>query len=275
MTRIPERIELAAAVEANSVEACRTWGAWPKLRLHDDPDVIWTITDLPFPQFNTVLCARLPAEGTGAAVAAVLAPFRERRVPMAWWTGPNTTPGDLDFRLAEAGLVLTDDSLGMACRLDRLAALRGGLRSTTVIVEEVVTCDALRSWGAVLRDVFGFSSGAARHWTAMHEAAGYGAGRGWRHYVATQDGRVVGAASAFHGSEVAGIANVAVRPRARGRGAATEMMVRALEDARSAGFGTATLWSSLDGEPIYRRLGFETCCRGACWIDRGPDAVRR
>jgi len=274
MRRTPDRAELAAAVEVNSVEACRTWSAWPRLDLHDDPDVVWTITDLPFPQFNTVLSARLPAEGVEAAIATVLEPFRERGVPMAWWTGPRTTPADLDGRLSAAGLALVDESVGMAGALDELAAVRRRLRSSIAVVEEVVGVENLRAWSAVLGEVFGFSRRASYHWTAMHEAAGYGPGRGWRHYLGAIEGRIVGTASAFHGSEVVGIANVAVRAPARGRGVATALAVRALDDARAAGFEIATLWSSLDGERVYRFLGFEPCCRGACWVDRGPSVAR-
>ena len=51
---------------------------------------------------------------------------------------------------------------------------------------------------------------------------------------------------------------VATLPEARGRGLASQLMQRALWDARESGCDISTLQATKLGEPVYARLGYET-----------------
>ena len=80
--------KLAGLIEANGIDSCRSWGAWPGLEMHEDEHSLWTLSEVPFPLFNNVLRATLPPDEVTPSIEAALRRARDRGVPMAWWTGP-------------------------------------------------------------------------------------------------------------------------------------------------------------------------------------------
>jgi GNAT superfamily N-acetyltransferase len=64
-------------------------------------------------------------------------------------------------------------------------------------------------------------------------------------------------------TEVAGLYCIATDAGHRRSGIATALTVEALRLARESGRTVATLQASSDGEPVYRRIGFETVSRYA------------
>jgi len=40
---------LIRAIEANHCELFKAFGHWPQAEVHDDPTMLWTLTDIPFP----------------------------------------------------------------------------------------------------------------------------------------------------------------------------------------------------------------------------------
>jgi GNAT superfamily N-acetyltransferase len=75
-------------------------------------------------------------------------------------------------------------------------------------------------------------------------------------YVARLDGEAAACVTAIDREGDCGIYFVATAPSARGRGLATELMVRALADARERGCRTTSLQATKMGYPLYVRLGY-------------------
>src|SRR5690606_26345182 len=119
----------------------------------------------------------------------------------------------------------------------------------------------LREYVALEFDAFGFGGASIDRMTAIDGAIGYGPGRDWRHFFAVRDGRLVAATSLFTGAGGAGIYGVATTLAARGQGLASALVSHALHEARAAGYRIATLQSSEMGYHLYRRMGFQECCR--------------
>lgn len=88
------------------------------------------------------------------------------------------------------------------------------------------------------------------------------------HFVARLEGRVVGQ-SVLNLTDgplgVAGIYSVGVIPAARGRGIGTAVSLAPCLLAREIGCRHALLNSTQLGEPVYRKLGFETIGYGQTW----------
>jgi ribosomal protein S18 acetylase RimI-like enzyme len=90
-------------------------------------------------------------------------------------------------------------------------------------------------------------------------------------YEAHVGGRPAAALMAYDRDGDCGIFFVATLAEARGRGLATELMKRALADARDRGCTTTTLQATKAGEPIYARLGYRALGRLEMWERRSDD----
>jgi GNAT superfamily N-acetyltransferase len=75
-------------------------------------------------------------------------------------------------------------------------------------------------------------------------------------YFASLDGETVASTVAWDHGDDCEINWVATLPEARGRGIATQLMVRAIADAGERGRLTTTLVATKLGRPVYERLGY-------------------
>jgi len=136
---------LVQAIENNLFELFTAARRWPQIEVHDDPDMLWTITNIPFPLFNSVFRARLQPRDVDAVIEATLRRYKARNVPVLWWTGPTTRPQNLGAYLEAHGLVNEEgDSPGMAVDLQALSESFD--RPRELEVELVNDAESLRKW---------------------------------------------------------------------------------------------------------------------------------
>lgn len=86
-----------------------------------------------------------------------------------------------------------------------------------------------------------------------------------RFYLARHHGKPACSVMTLDVDGDCGIYLVATLPVARGRGLASQLMTRALIDARERGCTTTTLQASPMGYPVYRKLGYEDLGAMAMW----------
>ncbi|MEE9280683.1 MAG: GNAT family N-acetyltransferase [Myxococcota bacterium] len=246
---------LVQAVEQNLFEWYRRLGASPGIEVHDEPRMLWGLTDIHVPIFNGVLRAQIQPGEVDAAIDEVLGRAKVRGVPIMWWTGPVTEPSDLPQALEARGFVREESAPGMALHLDRLIEDAVPL-PTGFEIERVRDVETLYTWCSVMVPGFGLPDVAIEGWHRLYRAVGVGADAPVRHFLGRLEGRDVATASVNFGAGVGGIYNVSTQPEARGRGIGYAISLRAALEARQAGYEAALLHSSEMGHPVYLRMGF-------------------
>lgn len=93
--------------------------------------------------------------------------------------------------------------------------------------------------------------------------------QGWHKYIARSDGRpAAGLFTRIHDADC-WIGLVATVPEARGRGLASELLRRALREAREAGASTTSLESTKLGRGVYAGIGYRDIDEIQMWERRG------
>lgn len=258
---------LATAIEKNGVDCCLSWADWPEMELHQADDRDWTITDIGFPFFNNVFNARFAGNDIAVRIEAGLEPFRRRKVPAFWWTGPATQPVNLGEYLERAGLEHAFEAPAMAVDLEEMnetVSPPGGF-----VAAEVLDEAGLLQWCNVMTPIYQFPDFACEPWFRMLASLGLGEERPLRHFLARLAGRPVATVSLYLGAGVAGISSVGTLPDYRHQGIGTALTVTALQEARQLGYRIGALFSSVMGLPMYRRIGFREFAEGHCYIFSG------
>jgi hypothetical protein len=192
-----------AAIEHNLFELLRRVAELPGGELEDGDRMLRITTGLPSAMHNAVARARLNPDDVEPAVEEVSAWYRRRNARFFWWTGPQSSPHDLDDRLAAAGLREVDrDSPGMAMALeaiDESAAYPPG-----VSVKEAHGEAALGEWARLFGAAHDAPPFAGESWV---EAARRLEFRDipWSYWVARLDGEPAGLGLSFVAGDAVGL----------------------------------------------------------------------
>ena len=196
--------------------------------------------------FDTQSC--LPTKNQVAEIITSLPPGYI--VPV--WEGP--LERDLSRLLAREGYEISFHQTAMALSLaeypvaDETAAT---LKDTKQIeLQRVGSTDAIRAWCDVGESAFDYHIDPE----SLSRALGT---PGLELYLARVEGGAVATCLMFQTGEIAGIHQVGVPPAHRGRGIARALMHLLLARSIERGATFMTLQASVEGEPLYRSMGFD------------------
>ena len=255
---------LTAAFETNLFSMFELFKQWPQAELHDTPELMWTITDIPFPLFNSVLRARLPSGTSDDVIDSIIAEYKSRNVPMMWWTGPSTQPSDLGTNLSERGF---HSSVNPGMSVDLTSLPESYALPNDLLIKRVENEAELDIYCRVVADVFGMPGFVADAFFDLFLNLGFDSP--FINYIGSINNEVVATSAVFLGGGVAGIYNVATVESARQKGIGAAMTAIPLLEARSAGYRVGTLESSESGFNVYRKLGFQEYCKISRYIWMG------
>ena len=208
---------------------------------------------------NGILRTHLQNDSADAAretIDAVLRYFRAKQVDkIGWSVGQDCQPMNMALYLEQQGFRrLSEENIGQALDIAALSveeSLVEGLE-----IRELVDVADLSILYKMEIEGFGSSEEMAGDYYEMYKNAGFGKGTRWRHFAGWWQGEAVAATSLLFFAGVAGIYGVATMEKARKRGIARAMVLRAIETARQEGYRIAILSPTNMSAGIYRRLGF-------------------
>jgi GNAT superfamily N-acetyltransferase len=249
---------LITAIEANCCERFRLFRYWSQAEVHDEPEMLWVISDIPFPLFNSVLRARVEPDGVDVAIEGAIARCASRNVPMLWWTGPSTRPTDLGKHLEAHGFTREEDAPGMAVGL--LAMNEETEAPPGLVIEKVGDVETLKKWYQVFKGFFGFPDYVENAWVDSFASVGLSGRPPLCCYIGRLSGEPVATSFLVLGAGVAGIYGVGTVPDARRKGIGTAMTLAPLREARELGYRVGVLRSSEMGYGVYHKMGFRKYC---------------
>lgn len=251
--------EIVGAIEENLFSFFPLFRYLPGAGAVLGADLMWNITDIPFPLFNSIMRARLEPGRVDSAVRTVIEQGRRRKVPLLWWTGPATMPADLGRTLEGHGFTHEGDVSGMAADLQSVPETMPG--PPGLVVSAVRDRNALDLWCRTATLGFEMPDFVRDAWLKWFTGIGM-EGRGpLFHFLGLWKGEPVAASSVFLAGGAAGLYNVTVLPEARQKGIGAAMTVAPLLKARSLGYSLGILHSTPMGMPLYKKLGFKEYCR--------------
>ena len=257
---------LVRAIEENYYALTPFYYNWPNMEVYSGDDVCWCMTDIAFASINAIFRAKLRPDDVDKTIEAVIAKGNEKRVPLNWLLGRDTTPSNLRERLLAYGFIDEGDGAGMAIDLHAMNE-KAPVPSDFSIVE-VTNGDVLQTWCHVTAVGFGMpehDEPALLEWLK----GVFDLNLPVKLYLAYLGNKPVATSMYFLAEGVAGIYFVNTIPEARKQGIGFAVTLKPLQDARDLGYRVGILHASNMGEPVYRRMGFKrySTVGSYLWLD--------
>ncbi|GIJ48397.1 acetyltransferase [Virgisporangium aliadipatigenens] len=228
------------------------WASWDRSGVGPDSALPIYRTGITQPLFNGVLRLRdrpLP-EAIGEA---------KRRLDgarWAWWVAADSDPGTAEGLLAHGAEHLTYMSI-MGIDVTNAAPSAPSAPPDDLKIQRVEGRAQTEEFVALVSTQMGFTGDQRPIVERELELDGPDFVR----LAGVVDGRIVGACLLSLRTDVGGLYNIATAREHRRRGIATTLVLEALRITRESGRRLATLQAGSEGEPVYRRVGFETVGR--------------
>jgi GNAT superfamily N-acetyltransferase len=246
------------AMEENLRDTGIRWANLLQAEVHEEPEITWFVSGLPFELCNGIVDARLVSEDSHGKIDEILKQLATYHVPMACMVTPSMQAAGIEQNLLAHGWQFDDEAPGMAADLHKLNEHLSF--ASDLSIKEVVDGDMLKEWMRVMAAGSGMPDSAYELLLDVYARHGFAHGSSARFYLALLHEEPVATSLLFLSGGVAGIYNVATLPHARRQGIGAAVTLAALLEARATGYRIGVLQSSQMGLHVYRNLGFHEYC---------------
>jgi GNAT superfamily N-acetyltransferase len=223
------------------------------------PALVVALTNIPDPELNSAFVERRPIDPRASLEAAANV-FIEHGQRLGIDLPRGRYP-DLERAAAELGMQIIVSRPGMAAPVSAIEEAR---TPDGVELIRVETASELEEYWEIQTAVFEMRPDVIRAYVGFGALAAVD----MELSLARADGVGVACAAGITVGDTVGIFGVATLREARGRGIGTAITAAAIDSARPNA-DLAWLQASEDGEPVYRRMGFQSVATWDVWIQPG------
>ncbi len=225
---------LLRAMEDNIQEAWIRLGRGLGAEVHDEPELLWFVSGIPFHLANGVVRAHFLSDVGEATLDERIEQLTAHGVPMAWLVGPSTQPADLGSRLERHGWLHDDEAPGLAVDLHSLHEPLS--LPPHIIIERVSDEETLKTWLRIMFIGSELPEEGLMSLLAVVTKHGFKHVDAVHYYLGMLGDQPVATSLLYLGGGVAGIYNVATLPDARRQGIGRALTLAPLLEARSWGY---------------------------------------
>ncbi|HEY6285337.1 MAG TPA: GNAT family N-acetyltransferase [Ktedonobacteraceae bacterium] len=260
-------LSLINAMELNVHDAWIRFAHGLGATIHDERDLLWFVSGLPFHLANGIVKARFPVDRLTDNLDERLRQLSAEHVPMAWLIGPSTHPVDLGSHLEAYGWILGDETPGMAVDLKTLDKSLSTPASLTIeLVQDEAT---FRTWLRIMTVGSEIPEEGLKFLLELVSRRGFNVDPMVHYYLGFLNGSPVATSLLYLSEGVAGIYNVTTLPEVRHQGIGSALTVAPLVQAHEWGYRIGTLQSTPMGLNLYHRLGFREYCTFKAYFWQG------
>jgi GNAT superfamily N-acetyltransferase len=258
------KLEIADLEWANYAATQRAAEVTPGLELVLREDVIITGSAvLPMPDANHACLVRSTDRAVSDVLDEVIAYFQSRDIRPTFYLSPACTPDDLPERLIARGFSKQgEEEAWMVLRDIPNVDLPG---STPKVIVRSIDRDEVATFAKVFLEAFGMPAEFAPPFVQLLEpSVGL---ENASHYLAFDGERPIGTCSLLTHEEYGVLGSAGVIRSRRGRGAATNLAIAAVQEAQRRGVTTVMLQTTAGTllERLLRIYGFERAFTRTCY----------
>jgi GrpB-like predicted nucleotidyltransferase (UPF0157 family)/GNAT superfamily N-acetyltransferase len=202
--------------------------------------------------FNYVLDADFTESEARQKICDVTDYFKKTHAPFSWWISPTDKPANLPIHLAEAEYVNTENNTAMYFDLD---AWNGSIQEMSELkIVRALDAKTLQDFALVLTNdrvsfqtYFSWIAGILTEEDPIEYYVGY-----------VNDKPVVRGLSCYF-AQVVGLHWLSTAPDERKKGYGKAMQEFRLKRAKDLRYHIAVLQASVEGYPLYKKLGYLEC----------------
>jgi ribosomal protein S18 acetylase RimI-like enzyme len=256
--------DFPAAFEKNMVAFWSPYGRANDCYLHNDNNLVWLYTGIPFPLFNGVVFANTSEAEVHAVREKLAEKIKIQGAPALWWISPWTLPNNISTLLEQNGLTPAGEVPGMVMELSLLPREPEPIEHFSL--RKVNSPELQALWAQIAATGTGFSEEAIEQMIKVESTITDPQYQSQQRYIGYLEDVPVATSALVLDAGVAGIYAVATLPEARQKGIGRMMTMMPLLEAREMGYRLGVLQSSSAGYSVYQKLGFQALWKYSLYL---------